>query len=173
MPPHFSTLQADPPAQTYGDAAPPAPIPETLAAPAPEAARVADPSLPPAAKPVLALTLLSNLLRQHHQYHYTYHRLHVNGKAKGNDDGTGPGYENRVRSGFDELDDYVLMGGVERGAVVGVNGGVDDGRGVGGGGAVGQLVSNSFIFPSVREGISVFTLWILYLLLWNHGTWKS
>jgi hypothetical protein len=53
---------------------------------------------------------------------------------------------NRVRSGFGELDDYVLLGGVERGAVVGISGDVDGGFVVGGGGGVGRLVSFDSLF---------------------------
>jgi hypothetical protein len=52
-------------------------------------------------------------------------------------DGAGSKKVDRVRSGFGELDDYVLMGGAERGAVVGVSGDADSGDG----GGVGRLVS--------------------------------
>jgi hypothetical protein len=96
------------------------------------AATAPDPTPPPVAKPVLASTLLANLLRQH-EGHRRYRDGHVMEKG----DGTGAEKADRVRSGFGELDDYVLMGGAERGAVVGVSGNADGGDG----GGVGRLVS--------------------------------
>jgi hypothetical protein len=58
--------------------------------------------------------------------------------------GDGAEKMDRVRSGFGELDDYVLIGGAERGAVVGVSGDADDGDG----GGVGRLVSCFSFFIS-------------------------
>jgi hypothetical protein len=140
MPPHISAPQAEAPAQTDRDAAPtvpPAPTSGVSAAIAPEVARNADPSPPPQrAKPVLASTLLSNFIRQHHEHEQSRTR-HVHHQLN-NNYGIGNGAEgiNRVRSGFAELDDYVLMGGVDTGAVVGISGDVDGDEG-----GVGRLVS--------------------------------
>jgi hypothetical protein len=144
MPPLVLPVEAQSSAQTDGDAAttaptaPPSPTPEGPAAPAPERARDADPSSPPAAKPVLASTILSNLLGQHHG-HQQYRNSCGMGKGGGNE----AERMNRVRSGLGELVDFVLLGGVDWGAVVGFSGVV-----VGGGGGVGRLVSfdSHFVF---------------------------
>jgi hypothetical protein len=142
MPPLVPPAQAQSSAHTDGGAAttaptaPPSPTPEAPAVPALERATDADLSPPPAAKPVLASTILSNLLGQHHG-HQQYRNSCGMGKGGGNE----AERMNRVRSGFGELDDYVLLGGVERGAVVGISGDVD-----GGGGGVGRLVSFDSLF---------------------------
>lgn len=96
------------------------------------AATAPDPTPPPVAKPVLASTLLANLLRQHGG-----HRQYRDGHGMEKGDEAGLEKADRVRSGFGELDDYVLMGGAERGAVVGISGDADGGDG----GGVGRLVS--------------------------------
>ena len=67
---------------------------------------------PRPAQPILASALLESALRQ---------RSDGNGRVK------------KIRSGVDELDEYVLLGGVERGVVMGLSaglgvGGVDVGR---------------------------------------------
>lgn len=91
------------------------------------------------AKPVLASTLLSNLLGRHR-----VRRGYRNGHgAAGKGGWDASATANRVRSGFGELDDYVLMGGMERGAVVGISGDVD-----GAGGGEGRLVSGYFVSSS-------------------------
>jgi hypothetical protein len=113
------------------------PVPVPVPAPAPEPEEA---SPTPAAKPVLASTLLSNLLKQHH-VHQQYRDSHRTGKGDGNETER----VSSIRSGFDELDDYVLMGGVERGPVVGISGDVDGGGVAGGEGGVGRLVSDHFI----------------------------
>jgi hypothetical protein len=133
MPDHISPPQAQACAQTHANAADatlPIPTPEAQAARAPEAA-----------KPVLASTLISNLVRQHR-----VHQRYRNGHGIDKEGGNGAEGISRIKSGFGELDDYVLMGGVERGAVVGVSGDVD-----GGGGGVGRLVSLAFFLSRVRD----------------------
>lgn len=97
----------------------------------------AAPSLSPPtpAKPILASTLLENLLRQHRRHN------HSNG--------------NRVRSSFGELDDYVLQGGVERGVVVGVSGDETDG--------VGRLVSNFPVVLPILHLVGFLSLAIMVL----------
>jgi hypothetical protein len=69
---------------------------------------------PAPTKPVPASIILENLLRQ----------------RRGRLDG-------RVKSGIQELDDYVLQGGIDSGVVVGISGDGDGDLGVG----VGRLVS--------------------------------
>jgi hypothetical protein len=99
---------------------------------------VAPDSLPqpsPPSKPILASTLLSNLLRQH-EGHQRFRESY--GFAVNNATGIRSGDADRLRSGFGKLDDYILLGGMERGAVLGVSGGED---GDGAGGEVGRLVS--------------------------------
>jgi len=131
MPAHISSAQAPACAQIYtnaADTAPPMPTPEAQAARAPEAA-----------KPVLASTHISNLVRQHYA-HQRYRNGHGIDKGGGNE----AEEISKIKSGFGELDDYVLMGGVERGAVVGISGDVD-----GGGGGVGRLVSLFFFLSGV------------------------
>lgn len=98
---------------------------------------------PPVPKPVPASTLLTNLLRQQRR-----HQQHRKSHGYGLPVGIGAEAEaeaeriDKVRSGFSELDDYILMGGVERGVVMGLSGDgdLDSARG-----GVGRLVSGLLV----------------------------
>ncbi len=74
------------------------------------------------AKPVPASTLLRTRINQH-QRQYVRHP----GQAQ---------IPKRIKTGHQELDEYVLLGGVDRGVVVGLSG--DSGEGA------GRLVSKRF-----------------------------
>jgi hypothetical protein len=101
------------------------------------------PAAPTAAQPILASALLSNLLHRH--YNQLYHEPLPLGAADpaaaaASRGGSGVRIadqrEYKIRTGNAEVDDYVLLGGVERGVVLGLSSDIAGGEEV-----VGRVVS--------------------------------
>lgn len=94
----------------------------TSAAQPPDTLGIADTPI----QPILASTLLSGLLRR---------RCHVPEQRNG----SGKGGVGRIKTGNSEIDEYVLLGGVERGIVLGISAEVGGGEGPGGGKVVSSI----------------------------------
>jgi hypothetical protein len=118
---------------------PTTPTTTRTAATEPTLAAAAAPT-PIPAHPITAHALLHSLIRSR--------QAESGGGRDGGNGSANQRKEERLLSGFKELDEYVLLGGMERGMVVGVSAGVGGGaiggldvRGVGEDGGVGRLVS--------------------------------